>query len=134
MSATSSDPIADFLTRIRNAGRAGQQSITAPYSKIKAEIARVLKKEGYIADFSVKDLENNKKALIVTPKYVNGTFAIAGLQRLSRPGLRKYVGSKEIPRVLGGAGISILSTPRGILSGREARRQNLGGEILALVY
>lgn len=134
MSSTSSDPIADFLTRIRNAGRAGQQSITAPYSKIKAEVARVLKKEGYIADFTVKELEGNKKNLIITPKYVNGTFAIAGLKRLSRPGLRKYVGSKEIPRVLGGAGISILSTPRGILSGREARRQNLGGELLALVY
>ena len=134
MSSTSSDPIADFLTRIRNAGRAQQQSITAPYSKIKAEIARVLKKEGYISDFAVKDLEGSKKSLVLTPKYVNGTFAIAGLKRLSRPGLRKYVGSKEIPRVLGGAGISILSTPRGILSGREARRQNLGGEILALVF
>lgn len=134
MSAASSDPIADLLTRLRNAGRAGQQSIKAPFSKIKVEIARVLKKEGYISDFSVNDLEGNKKELVITPKYVNGTYAIAGLKRLSRPGLRKYVGSKEIPRVLGGAGISILSTPRGILSGREARRQNLGGEILALVY
>ncbi len=132
--STQSDPIADFLTRLRNGGRAGQKLITLPHSEIKTQIARVLKKEGYITDFVVKDLENNKKQLVVTPKYVNGTFAIAGLKRVSTPGLRRYVGSAEIPRVLGGSGISILSTPRGILSGREARRQNLGGELLALVY
>lgn len=133
MSSTSSDPISDFLTRLRNAGRAGQQLIKLPHSKIKAEIARVLKKEGYITDFSV-ETSGVRKQITVAAKYVNGKFAITGLKRVSKPGLRRYVGAAEIPRVLGGAGISILSTPRGVLSGREARRQNLGGELLALVY
>jgi small subunit ribosomal protein S8 len=134
-SAPTSDPIADFLTRLRNAGRAKLETIKLPHSQIKAQIARVLKKEGYITDFSVENVEGSvRKTLVVKSKYVNGTFAIAGLKRLSKPGLRRYVGAKEIPRVLGGAGISILSTPVGILSGREARRQNVGGELLALVY
>ena len=133
MSTTSSDPIADFLTRLRNAGQAGQQVIKLPHSKIKAEIARVLKKEGYITDFTV-ETSGVRKQITVAAKYVNGKFAITGLKRVSKPGLRRYVGAGEIPRVLGGAGISILSTPRGVLSGREARRQNLGGELLALVY
>ena len=133
MSTTSSDPIADFLTRLRNAGQAGQQVIKLPHSKIKAEIARVLKKEGYITDFTV-ETTGVRKQITVAAKYVNGKFAITGLKRVSKPGLRRYVGAGEIPRVLGGSGISILSTPRGVLSGREARRQNLGGELLALVY
>jgi len=133
MSSTSSDPISDFLTRLRNAGRAGLQVVKLPHSKIKAEIARVLKKEGYINDFSVES-SGVRKQITVSTKFVNGKFAITGLKRVSKPGLRRYVGAGEIPRVLGGAGISILSTPRGVLSGREARRQNLGGELLALVY
>jgi small subunit ribosomal protein S8 len=133
MSTTSSDPISDFLTRLRNAGRAGLPLVKLPHSKIKAEIARVLKKEGYITDFSVES-SGVRKQITVSTKFVNGKFAITGLKRVSKPGLRRYVGAGDIPRVLGGAGISILSTPRGVLSGREARRQNLGGELLALVY
>lgn len=128
-----SDPIADFLTRIRNANAAKQQELLAPYSKIKAEIARILKQEGYIADYEV-DTTGKFPQIKVTNKLANRASAITGLKRVSRPGLRKYVGATEIPRVLGGMGISILSTPRGIVTGREAKKQKLGGELLAYVW
>ena len=128
-----SDPIADFLTRLRNASRAGKSDLKAPYSKIKAELARILKQEGYITDFEVIT-EGKFPEIKVTTKVVNRTPAITGLKRISRPGLRKYVGVGEIPRVLGGMGIAILSTPRGLVTGREARKQNVGGELLAMVW
>ncbi len=128
-----SDPIADFLTRLRNSVQAGQTGTTAPFSKIKAEIARILKQEGYIASYEIATTGKFPE-IKVTNKVVNRTPAITGLKRVSRPGLRRYVGSGEIPRVLGGMGIAILSTPKGILSGREAKRQNLGGELLAFVW
>ena len=128
-----SDPIADFLTRLRNAGTARKAEVLAPYSKIKAEIAHILKQEGYIKDYEV-DTTGKFPQIKVATKVVNRTSAITGLKRVSRPGLRKYVGSSEIPRVLGGMGISILSTPRGVISGREAKKQNLGGELLAIVW
>lgn len=128
-----SDPIADFLTRLRNAGRAGKSEVKAPYSKIKVEIARVLKQEGYIANYEV-DTHGKFPELHVYAKVVNRTSAITGLKRVSTPGLRKYVGADDIPRVLGGLGIAILSTPQGILTGREARKQKLGGELLAFVW
>jgi small subunit ribosomal protein S8 len=127
------DPIADFLTRLRNASVARKHELTMPYSRIKNDVARVLKKEGYITDFSVES-EGALQHLKVTTKFVEQTPAISGLQRVSRPGLRRYVGATEIPRVRGGNGIAILSTPRGVLSGREAKRQNVGGELLAYVY
>lgn len=128
-----SDPIADFLTRLRNASRAGKPEVIAPYSKIKAEIARVLKQEGYIANYEVST-EGQFPEIHVFNKIVNRTPAITGLKRVSKPGLRKYVGSQDIPRVLGGLGIAILSTPQGILTGREAKKQNVGGELLAFVW
>jgi len=128
-----SDPIADFLTRLRNAGAARQGEVTAPYSKVKAEIARILKQEGYIINYEV-DTTGKFPMIKVTTKNHNRTSAITGLKRVSKPGLRKYVGVGEIPRVLGGLGISILSTPRGIVSGREAKKQNIGGELLAVVW
>ena len=128
-----SDPIADFLTRLRNASRAGKAEVIAPYSKIKAELARILKQEGYITDYEV-DTAGKFPQLKVTTKLVNRTPAITGLKRVSKPGLRKYVGVGEIPRVLGGMGIAILSTPRGLVTGREAKKQNVGGELLALVW
>ncbi|MEA3210095.1 MAG: small subunit ribosomal protein [Chthoniobacter sp.] len=128
-----SDPIADFLTRLRNAGAARKLEVLAPYSKIKAEIARILKQEGYIADYEV-DTTGKFPRIKVTTKNHNRISAITGLKRVSKPGLRKYVGSDDIPRVLGGMGISILSTPRGIISGREAKKQNVGGELLAIVW
>jgi small subunit ribosomal protein S8 len=127
------DPIADFLTRLRNAANARQGEVTAPYSKIKAEIARILKQEGYITNYEV-DTTGKFPKIKVTTKSYNRTSAITGLKRVSRPGLRKYVAVGEIPRVLGGMGISILSTPRGIVSGREAKKQNVGGELLAVIW
>ena len=127
------DPIADFLTRLRNAGSAKKGEVTAPYSKIKAEIARILKQEGYITNYEV-DTTGKFPQIKVTTKSHNRTSAITGLKRVSKPGLRKYVGATEIPRVLGGMGISILSTPKGIVSGREAKKQNIGGELLAYVW
>ena len=128
-----SDPIADFLTRLRNAGTARKTEVVAPYSKIKAEIARILKQEGYITDYEV-DTTGQLPQLKVTTKNQNRTSAITGLKRISKPGLRKYVGASEIPRVLGGMGISILSTPQGIVSGREAKKRNVGGELLAYIW
>ncbi|MEP6671630.1 MAG: 30S ribosomal protein S8 [Chthoniobacter sp.] len=128
-----SDPIADFLTRLRNAGTARKTEVIAPYSKIKAEVARILKQEGYISDYEV-DTTGKFPQIKVTTKNHNRTSAITGLKRVSKPGLRKYIGVSEIPRVLGGMGISILSTPRGIVSGREAKKQNIGGELLAIVW
>ena len=126
-----SDPIADFLTRLRNSSTKAE--VLAPYSKIKAEIARILKQEGYIVNYEV-DTTGKFPQIRVTNKVVNRTSAITGLKRISKPGLRRYVGAGKIPRVLGGMGISILSTPQGIITGREAKKQNVGGELLAYVW
>ena len=131
--STVTDPIADFLTRVRNGARAQKLEVLIPYSKIKAEIARIFKEEGYISDYSV-DTSGAHPRIKVVNKLVDRSSAIAGLKRVSRPGLRRYVGADEIPRVLGGMGVSILSTSRGILSGREARKQKVGGELLAYVW
>lgn len=126
------DPISDMLTRIRNATRALKPEVTMPYSKIKEGIARILKADGYVADWAVegKEIKNLKIRL----KYQGNEGVIAGLRRVSTPGLRRYVGCSDIPRVLGGMGIAILSTPRGVLSGHEARKQNVGGEVLCFVW
>jgi small subunit ribosomal protein S8 len=131
--STVTDPIADFLARVRNGVRAQKPEVLIPYSKIKAEIARVFKEEGYISDYSV-DTSGAHPQIKVVNKLVDRSSAIAGLKRVSRPGLRRYVGADEIPRVLGGMGLAILSTSRGILSGREARKQKVGGELLAYVW
>ena len=131
--STLTDPIADFLARLRNASRSHRADVTVPHSKIKEEIARILKDEGYIAEFEV-DHAVRPAVIKVTMKFVNRTPALTGLKRVSKPGLRKYVGAKEVPRVLGGMGISILSSSRGILSGRDAKRENVGGELLAIVW
>ena len=131
--STVTDPIADLLARIRNAAQAEKIDMFVPYSKIKAEVVRILKDEGYIADYSV-DTSAAHPRIKITNKLVDHTCAITGLRRVSRPGLRRYVGADEIPRVLGGMGTSILSTPRGVMSGREAKKQNVGGELLAFVW
>lgn len=123
------DPLADFLTMIRNANTAGKAEVAAPYSKLKANVANVLKAEGYIEDFSLEK-RSEKQSLVLKMK----RKAIVGIRRISKPGLRSYVGVSEIPRVLGGLGIAILSTSRGVMSGHEAKKQNLGGEILAYVW
>jgi small subunit ribosomal protein S8 len=131
--STVTDPIADLLARIRNGARAEKIDILVPYSKIKAEIARILKDEGYIADYSV-DTSAAHPRIKITNKLVDHTCAITGLKRVSRPGLRRYVGADDIPRVLGGMGTAILSTSRGLMSGRDAKRQKLGGELLAYIW
>jgi small subunit ribosomal protein S8 len=131
--STVTDPIADLLARVRNGTRAQKPEVLVPYSKIKAEIVRILKEEGYISDYSI-DTSAAHPRIKIRNKIVNRSGAIADLRRVSRPGLRRYVGAHEIPRVLGGMGLAILSTSRGVLSGREARRQKVGGELLAYVW
>lgn len=131
--AVLSDPISDFLTRFKNATRAEKDEFTAPYSKIKQEIARILKEEGYIWSFE-KIGEGINTEIKVKPRYVDKTPALTDLKRVSRPGLRQYVGAQEMPRVLGGMGIAIISTSKGIMTGHKARRENVGGEILAKVW
>jgi small subunit ribosomal protein S8 len=131
--STLTDPIADFLTRLRNASGSHRSDVTAPYAKIKEEIARILKDEGYIAAYEV-DQSSLPAVIKVTMKFVNRTPALTGVKRVSKPGLRKYVGAGEVPRVLGGMGTAILSSSRGVLTGREAKRENVGGELLAIVW
>lgn len=130
----STDPIADMLTRIRNANQALKAELDIPYSRLKAEVAKVLKREGYIADFYAQKLESGRQVLKVQLKLVGKERAIVGIKRISKPGLRRYVGAKEVPRVLGGMGISILTTSRGVMTGHEAKKANVGGEILAYVW
>lgn len=126
------DPIADMLTRIRNANRALIPEVEISYSKLKESVARILKKEGYIADWSV---EGDKiKKIKVRLKFQARHGVIAGLKRVSSPGLRRYAGATQIPRVLGGMGTAILSTSKGVMTGREARQQNVGGEVLCFVW
>jgi small subunit ribosomal protein S8 len=128
------DPIADMLTRLRNAARAHKTEFVVPYSKLKSEIARILEKEGYIAGFELETTPKGRPNLKIRNKFVNKTSAIAGLKRVSKPGLRRYVKADEVPRVLGGMGVAVLSTSRGVLTGHEARRQNVGGELLAYIW
>jgi small subunit ribosomal protein S8 len=124
------DPVADFLTRVRNAISARHQKVDIPVSKLKLEMARILKEEGYVANYKVTE-EDGHKVLRVYLKYgPNNEAAISTLQRVSRPGCRVYVRRTEIPRVLGGLGINILTTPRGVMTGRQARKEGVGGEIL----
>jgi small subunit ribosomal protein S8 len=128
------DPIADFLTRIRNAGMAKHKTVEIPNSRMKANLARILKEEGYIADYSERGSGAEAK-LIVELKYgPDGQRAITGLRRMSRPGRRVYRKQSDIPRVLDGLGVAILSTSRGILTDHTARRQGIGGEVLCFVY
>ncbi len=128
------DPVADFLARIRNAIRARHQKVDMPASKLKLEIARILKEEGYIANYKAVE-EEEHKVLRVYLKYSNSDeAAISNLERVSKPGCRVYVRRDEIPRVLGGMGINILTTPRGVMTGRQARREGVGGEVLCQVW
>ncbi len=128
------DPIADMLTRIRNAIAANHTRVDIPGSKLKMELARILKEEGYINSFSTKG-EGVKYMIRVFLRYdAKGTSSITYLSRVSRPGRRIYVGSGDIPKVLGGYGVNIVSTSHGLMSGKQARQANVGGEILAEVY
>ncbi len=129
-----SDPIADMLTRIRNASKAGLPATEMPHSRMKAEVARILKKEGYISDVAEGD-DEGKKSLRVVLKYdYNEKPIIQQLRRVSKPGLRRYVAAADIPRVRGGLGTAVLSTSRGIMSDREARAAHVGGEVICQVW
>jgi len=129
-----SDPIADMLTRIRNASRARHTEVVVPASRVKLEIARILKEEGFIADFR-EERDGVHAVIQVTLKYVDGKApVVSGLKRISKPGLRVYARKTDIPRVLGGLGIVIVSTSQGIMTGAQARRAQLGGEVLAYVW
>ena len=128
-----SDPISDMLTRLRNATIAGHADVLLPHSQLKSDIARVLKREGYIEDFKlVKEGKKTNLQLILKGK--RETRAMQGVKRISTPGRRKYIGVRDIPRVLGGMGICILSTSSGVMSGQEAKKKNIGGEVLCHVW
>jgi small subunit ribosomal protein S8 len=128
------DPVADFLTRLRNANSAYHETVSAPYSKLKGNIAQILKSEGYIADFQVADAEVGKTITVDLKFGPNRERSIAGIKRVSKPGLRVYAKSTELPRVLGGLGIAILSTSSGLLTDRQAAKKGVGGEVLAYVW
>ena len=129
------DPIADMLTRIRNALAARHERVQIPASRMKREIARILKEEGYIRDFKLLEAGHPQGILDIELKYdATHTSVIQGLQRVSKPGRRKYATCKEMPKVLGGAGIAIVSTSRGILTDHQCRAQNVGGEVLCFVW
>ena len=131
---TMTDPVADFLTRLRNANSAYHETVSLPYSKLKANIAEILKAEGYVAAIKVEEAEVGK-TLTVDLKYgPNRERSLAGIKRVSKPGLRVYAKSTELPRVLGGLGIAILSTSSGLLTDRQAAKKGVGGEVLAYVW
>lgn len=128
-----SDPIADMLTRIRNGQKVALASVTMPYSSQKEAIARVLRDEGYIGGYRAEDVGNNKRELVVDLKYFDGRPVIDEIRRVSRSGLRIYRGKNELPKIQGGLGIAIVSTPAGVMSDREARASGHGGEVLCIV-
>jgi small subunit ribosomal protein S8 len=124
------DPVADLLTRVRNAAVARHETVSIPTSRMKAEVARILRDEGYISGYE----QPNARELVLRMKYIGKTPAVAGLRRISKPGLRVYARKDEMPRVLGGLGVAIISTSSGLMTGREAERKGLGGEVLAYVW
>lgn len=129
------DPIADMLTRVRNAASAGQETVAMPTSRLKVEVARLLKDEGYIQKFELTDQDKPTATLKLTLKYgPRRQPVIRGLRRVSTPGRRVYVGWQEIPRVQGGLGVAIVTTSRGVMTDRQARIQKVGGEVLCLVW
>ena len=131
------DPLADFLTTIRNAARASKSEIRVPWSRMRSDVAHILKNEGYVLEVekvSDKEAKAGKPELRVKLRGTGKTRAITQITRVSKPGRRQYVGAAEIPRVLGGMGIAVVSTPRGVMAGHQAKKQNLGGELLLTVY
>ena len=134
---TMTDPIADMLTRLRNANQAYHDSVTMPYSKLKAGVAEILQQEGYIASWKVEEPEEGEvgKSLVLTLKYgQNRERSLAGVRRISKPGLRVYAKSTSLPKVLGGLGVAIISTSQGLLTDRQANKKGVGGEVLAYVW
>jgi small subunit ribosomal protein S8 len=132
---TMTDPIADMLTRLRNANQAYHDDVSMPYSKLKEGVAEILRQEGYITSFEVKEAEGPGKLLVITLKYGrNRERSIAGVRRISKPGLRVYAKHTGLPKVLGGLGVAIISTSQGLLTDRQANQKGVGGEVLAYVW
>ena len=127
------DPIADMLTRIRNANQQKHETVSIPYSNLKNDLANILKNEGFVTDFVVNE-EGNHKNIVITLKYKGNERVITGLKRVSKPGLRQYAKVNEIPKVLNGLGIVVLSTSQGLMTDKEARAENIGGEVLAYIW
>ena len=129
-----SDPIADMLTKVRNAVQARHEKVDVPASKLKVQLAKLLKEEGFISDYEVKE-EGKFKVISITLKYdANHKSVITKMERISKPGLRHYSKAKNLQKVLGGLGVAIVSTPKGLLTDRKARKENVGGEVLCYVY
>ena len=127
------DPIADMLTRIRNANQQKHETVSIPYSNLKNDLANILKDEGFVTDFVVNE-EGNHKNIVITLKYKGNERVITGLKRVSKPGLRQYAKVNEIPKVLNGLGIVVMSTSEGLMTDKEARAKNIGGEVLAYIW
>lgn len=127
------DPIADMLTRIRNANQQKHETVSIPYSNLKNDLANILKNEGFVTDFVVNE-EGNHKNIVITLKYKGNERVITGLKRVSKPGLRQYAKVNEIPKLLNGLGIVVLSTSQGLMTDKEARAKNIGGEVLAYIW
>lgn len=128
------DPISDYLTRIRNAQKAKKKSVEIPASKLKLKITEILNRNGFVGDFNVVETENKQGNLVIKLKYSNGDGVILGLERASRPGIRKYVESTAIPKVLNGLGIAIVSTSKGLMTDKEARKLGVGGEVVCNIW
>jgi len=126
-------PIGDMLTRIRNGQKAGKESVRMPASNLRVNVLNVMKEEGYISGFNTEDMGKGKKDIVVTLKYVNGCGAIQEISAVSKPGRRVYSGSSDMPRVMNGLGISIVSTPKGVMTDHSARLANVGGEVLCRI-
>ena len=130
---TVTDPIADLLTRIRNANMVNHAQVEIPSSKLKVELVKILKEEGYIQDYEIKE-KDGFKVIVVELKYISNKPVIRGLQRVSTPGLRTYSKAKNLPRVFGGMGVAIVSTSKGLMTDKLARKENIGGEVLSYVW
>lgn len=128
------DPLSDMVTRIRNAVSVGKARVSMPSSKLKTEVARVMKSEGFIRDFAIEDVEGKKTLTLFLRYGARRTPAIRGLRRISKPGLRKYSRASELPRILGGLGVAIVSTSEGLMTDKEARAKNAGGELLCAIW
>lgn len=128
------DPISDYLTRVRNALKAGKKTVDMPYSKFKESISDLLKKSSFIEDFKIIETEKKFKVLNIKLKYTDGDSVILGLKRISRPGIRRYVNNEDLPRVRNGMGIAIISTSKGLLTDKDARKLKIGGEIVCEVW
>jgi len=128
------DPISDYLTRVRNALKAAKRAVDIPASKFKKELSELLKQNGYITEYKITETKNNQGMINVRLKYSDGKPVISGLKRISKPGLRRYVGKDEVPKVLNGLGMAVISTSRGLMTDKQARKENIGGEVVCEIW